>query len=166
MPPSEHSEQARLVKILRRTDIRFCSVPNGARVTVREAVKLKREGLTRGVPDILIFDPPPVDPGSLTPRGQLVYQALMALPEPERLQVARAAGVAPGVAPEMKRVDGGSGASAAQIKWGRALRELGWEWEPLAGWRRAVAWLEGLGYDLTPTRPAATATSTRTRTRK
>ncbi len=58
--PTEHQEQARLVKTLRAIKIDgrkllFCAVPNGVRTSVQQAMKLKREGLERHVPDILIF---------------------------------------------------------------------------------------------------------------
>lgn len=58
--PTEHQEQARLVKILRSVKVEgrkllFCAVPNGVRTSIQQAMKLRREGLERHVPDLLIF---------------------------------------------------------------------------------------------------------------
>jgi hypothetical protein len=56
---SELSEQIFVVRELRKRKVVFCSVPNGGRRDLREASKLKASGVEAGVPDILIFDPPP-----------------------------------------------------------------------------------------------------------
>lgn len=56
---SELSEQIVLVTELRKRKILFCSVPNGGFRGKREAVRLKMSGVEKGVPDLLIFDPPP-----------------------------------------------------------------------------------------------------------
>ena len=56
---SELSEQIVLVSELRKRKIVFCSVPNGGYRGKREAVRLKMSGVEKGVPDLLIFDPPP-----------------------------------------------------------------------------------------------------------
>lgn len=58
--PIEHQEQARLVKILRSVKVDgrkllFCAVPNGAHTSIQQAVKLRREGLEKHAPDLLIF---------------------------------------------------------------------------------------------------------------
>jgi hypothetical protein len=61
--PSEHQEQAAVVGWLRAHGIDFFSVPNGAslagdvRGRARQMVKLKAEGLTPGVPDLMITTP-------------------------------------------------------------------------------------------------------------
>ena len=59
---SELSEQIALVAELRKRKIVFCSVPNGGLRKKGEAVRLKMSGVERGVPDLLIFDPPPLQP--------------------------------------------------------------------------------------------------------
>ena len=59
---SELSEQIALVAELRKRKIVFCSVPNGGLRKKGEAVRLKMSGVERGVPDLLIFDPPPLHP--------------------------------------------------------------------------------------------------------
>lgn len=40
----------------------WCHVPNGEKRTEAVGRKLKRLGVKRGVPDVLIFDPPPAYP--------------------------------------------------------------------------------------------------------
>jgi hypothetical protein len=61
--PSEHQEQAAVVEWLRAHGIDFFSVPNGAslagdsRGRARQMAKLKAEGLTPGVPDLIITTP-------------------------------------------------------------------------------------------------------------
>ena len=57
---SELSAQIRIVRDLRRAKILFCAVPNGGRRDRRTAIMLKASGTVAGVPDLLIFDPPPV----------------------------------------------------------------------------------------------------------
>lgn len=58
----EHDEQVLVVRYLRSASHVFCAIPNGARTSIRTAVKLKAEGLEKGAPDILIFDAPPNEP--------------------------------------------------------------------------------------------------------
>lgn len=60
MVPSEASEQMALVRWLRRRKLVFCHVPNGGLRRKSEARKLKAMGTQAGVPDILVFSPPPV----------------------------------------------------------------------------------------------------------
>nr|CAB4128814.1 VRR-NUC domain containing protein [uncultured Caudovirales phage] len=57
---SEHGEQAALVRRLRKARLRFAAMVNGAHVTKKQAAKLVAEGLEKGAPDIVIFDPPPL----------------------------------------------------------------------------------------------------------
>ena len=40
----------------------WCHVPNGGKRDLLEAKKLKAMGVKPGVPDIMIFDPPPASP--------------------------------------------------------------------------------------------------------
>jgi hypothetical protein len=56
---SEHFEQVQVAKALRRAGLVFCAVPNGGFRVTREAGRLKAEGVQKGVPDLLIFTPPP-----------------------------------------------------------------------------------------------------------
>ena len=41
----------------RTRDVLFCAVPNGGKRGAREAALLKAEGVSAGVPDILVFEP-------------------------------------------------------------------------------------------------------------
>jgi hypothetical protein len=52
--PTEDEEQITLATWLTKQGIRFYAIPNGGRRNLREAVKLKRTGLSPGVPDICI----------------------------------------------------------------------------------------------------------------
>jgi len=56
--PSELSEQIRLVARLERAGIVFFHVPNGGRRSRVEAITLKKSGVRRGVPDLVIPVPP------------------------------------------------------------------------------------------------------------
>lgn len=60
---TEHDAQVRVVKALRRQGVLFCAVPNGGLRQKFSAVRLKREGVVPGVPDLLIFTLPPEVPG-------------------------------------------------------------------------------------------------------
>lgn len=57
--PSEHQEQAVVVRWMQSHGINFFAVPNGVYCTARQKHKLKAEGLVRGVADLIIVDPPP-----------------------------------------------------------------------------------------------------------
>lgn len=54
--PTEHQEQSAFVEWfeLQYPHIRLFSVPNGIRTGFKQALKAKREGMKRGVPDIFI----------------------------------------------------------------------------------------------------------------
>lgn len=52
--PSEHFEQVTVVRVLDRAGIAYFAVPNGGERKLREAVKLKREGVTEGAPDLVM----------------------------------------------------------------------------------------------------------------
>lgn len=116
--PTEHQEQARLVKELRSArvngrQILFCAVPNGVRTSVRQAVKLKREGLERHVPDLLIFTRSPKN-GRPT-------------------------------AIEMKRV-AGSAIAVGQVEYLVNLEAEGWNTAFCKGADKAHGYLKELGY--------------------
>ena len=86
------------------------------RMHVAIARKLKRIGVKRGVPDVLIFSPPPC-----MPRAR-------------------------GVAIELKRSDGGKGPSPEQSAWLDDLDKLGWVAFVANGAAAAIAELQRLGF--------------------
>lgn len=53
--PSESAEQKALVARLRKEDIPFYAVPNGADVEPHHRARLKEEGLENGVSDLVIL---------------------------------------------------------------------------------------------------------------
>jgi hypothetical protein len=57
--PSELSEQMALCRQLTLAGLCFCAVPNGGLRDKRTAKMLSLSGVRAGVPDLLIFDPPP-----------------------------------------------------------------------------------------------------------
>lgn len=120
--PSELSEQITLVAKLRKAGILFCAVPNGLEVANQRAARMgKASGTQAGVPDLLIFDPPPNHPECC------------------------------GTALEMKRVGGKfSDIRPNQREWLAALGCRGWRTEVGFGARDAVGKLRALGYDLSP----------------
>lgn len=60
--PPEEAEHMALVQWLELHAIRYTHVPNEGLHKVQYRVKQKRLGVKPGVPDILIFDPPPACP--------------------------------------------------------------------------------------------------------
>jgi hypothetical protein len=64
--PSEHIIQARLLKILvwaARPEIKIVSVPNAGKRSFIAAAKLKAEGMTAGIPDLMVLFP--IDQGAI-----------------------------------------------------------------------------------------------------
>lgn len=59
---SEEAEQRVLVAWLTIRGVVFAHVPNGGHRAISEARRLKAMGVMPGIPDILIFDPPPNRP--------------------------------------------------------------------------------------------------------
>ncbi len=57
--PTEEKEQRTVVEWLRLAGVLFTHVPNGGFRTKTEAGILKALGVSKGCPDLLIFDPPP-----------------------------------------------------------------------------------------------------------
>ena len=55
---SEHEVQKTAVALLRKARVRFFAVPNGGLRSKHTALKLWQEGVQRGVPDLVIIDPP------------------------------------------------------------------------------------------------------------
>jgi len=60
--PTEEQEQLALVQWLELHKIRYTHVPNEGKHKVQYRAKQKRLGVKPGVPDILIFDRPPLSP--------------------------------------------------------------------------------------------------------
>ena len=60
--PTEASVQMAIVRRLRRSRLLFCAVPNGGKRSRATAKSLKAQGVTAGVPDLLIFESPPSFP--------------------------------------------------------------------------------------------------------
>ena len=117
--PSESSEQIMLVKHLDRTPLLYCAVPNGGLRDKRAARMMVMEGVKRGVPDMLFFDPPPLHPECI------------------------------GMAVELKRTDGvPSDISPRQTVWLDRLRKRGWYATVAYGYLDAVAQLRKAGYAL------------------
>jgi hypothetical protein len=52
--PTEDYEQIKLAVWLTKQKIKFYAIPNGGRRNLLEAMKLKRAGVQRGVPDICV----------------------------------------------------------------------------------------------------------------
>lgn len=55
---SEHEVQKTAVSLLRKAGVRFFAVPNGGLRGKHTALKLWQEGVEKGVPDLVIIDPP------------------------------------------------------------------------------------------------------------
>lgn len=53
--PLEDEEQKALALHLNRLGVLWCHVPNGGKRSARVGAELKRQGVKRGVPDVLIF---------------------------------------------------------------------------------------------------------------
>ena len=53
--PSEHNEQVALVRKLRSLGYFVAAVPNGGKRDVREASRMKQEGVVAGVPDLFVL---------------------------------------------------------------------------------------------------------------
>ena len=127
MSASETSEQIALVRVLRRSLIRFCAVPNGGWRNRVEANRLRTAGVEPGVPDLLIFDPPPCAEVCPCCKRPLVV----------------------GLGLEMKRADGvPSDVSQAQQDWLEALDVRGWATAVGYGAVGTLHKLKALGYSL------------------
>ena len=117
--PLEQHEQEDVVRVLRAKGICFCAVPNGGRRDHRTAVALVKGGVEKGVPDLLIFDPPPHQRGGV------------------------------GVALEMKRVNSRpSEVRKEQKEWLAKLEARGWVSIVGKGADDALKQLRGLGYEV------------------
>ena len=114
--PHEQAEQQTLAAWLDWHGIRWCHIPNEGKKTVAYHAKMKRQGLKSGVPDVLIFDPPPMYPADFV-----------------------------GAVIELKRVKGGT-VSPEQRYWLAELELRRWKCTVAKGAGAAIEWLESLGY--------------------
>lgn len=111
---TEDQEQTNLATYLDWRGLQWCHVPNGGSRNVIEATKLKRMGVKKGVPDILIFD-------------QCIHDGLHYT----------------GVAIELKRQNGGR-VTQEQNYWHAALDARGWLVRVCKGADQAREFLAGL----------------------
>lgn len=95
---SEHDVQKIVVSLLRKAGVCFFAVPNGGLRTKHTAMKLWQEGVQKGVPDLLILDPP---------RGTAAQGWV-------------------GTAIEIKRAKGGR-VSPEQLQWIKAFADRDWK---------------------------------------
>jgi hypothetical protein len=116
--PDESNEQMTVVDWLRVHRIRFTATANGIYTHPVSMSRMKRLGVAVGLPDILIFDRPP-----MCIDGKLFI----------------------GAAIEMKRRKGGV-LSPEQREWISALSELGWACVVAKGCDEALSFLSSLGY--------------------
>ena len=117
--PTEHSEQVVVVRQLRDLGLLLCSIPNGGRRGRVMGAKLVREGMSKGAPDLLIFDAPPAHPGKV------------------------------GTALEMKREGATkSTVRPEQRRWLAHLEERGWHTLVGYGAKDALKKLKDAGYDV------------------
>ncbi len=63
--PTEEAEQAAVCLWLNARRVLYCAVPNGGYRHIKTAARLKQQGVKAGVPDLLIFDPPPKYKGAV-----------------------------------------------------------------------------------------------------
>ena len=115
-PPSESQEQIAVVRWLRTHNVDHFAVPNGAKVSHRQRNKLIKEGLTSGVADLIITDPPPAAKGVVV------------------------------VALEMKKRTGGSLRAIQREWLSRHQNKRGWRCIVAYGAQEAIVKLQELGY--------------------
>lgn len=114
---TELQHQAVVVSLLRQVNLLFASVPNGHVRSKMQSIQAYQEGVSAGIPDLLIFTRPPVRPS------------------------------APGVALEMKREGATHHAVRPEQRvWHDNLRAAGWYVIVAYGSVDAVAKLKTLGY--------------------
>jgi hypothetical protein len=116
--PTEAQEQEVLVMWLQLHGILHHHSPNEGKHAVQYRVKQQRLGVSKGFPDLLIFDSPKMD----------CYH-----------------GPCMGIAIELKRRKGGR-TSAEQKAWLNDLEQRGWLARVCNGADEAIAWLRELGF--------------------
>ena len=114
--PTEHQEQCVVARWLDLRGVLYAHPPNGGHRSATVGARLKQAGTKPGLPDLLIFDPPP--------RAQAVGVAI----EMKRV----------GASP--------STVSRHQRAWLAALEERGWVALVARGAAEAIGALEALGY--------------------
>ena len=119
MSESESDIQKRLSCALDELGVLWTATANGGRRDRRTAASLKKQGVKRGVPDILIFDPPPSGVGS----GLAI-----------ELKRPRESGRARGRVSEHQRI------------WCERLRACGWRAEIAYGYDHALEIIKSAGY--------------------
>jgi hypothetical protein len=115
---TERDEQKVLAQWLDLIGVLWCHAPNEARRSYRLAASLRAQGLKAGVPDVLIFSPPPD----------------------------RQACPAVGCAVELKAASGRTEISDCQLAWIEALRAVGWHAFVAHGADDAIRRLQRAGY--------------------
>jgi hypothetical protein len=123
-PPSEADIQKELAKILDQAHLLWTATANGGKRDKRTAAALKAQGLKPGVPDVLIFTPPPSGIG--------IGLAI---------ELKREAGYGK----QRGRL------SPHQRIWLEELRALGWRAEVAYGLDHALEILRGAGYNIPST---------------
>ena len=119
--PTEHSEQVVVVGQLRQAGVLVCAIPIAGRRGKVAGAKLVREGMSKGAPDLLIFDAPPALDGKV------------------------------GTALEMKREGATkSTVRPEQRRWLEKLSERGWHTLVGYGAKDALKKLKDAGYDVRP----------------
>ena len=116
MSLSEDGEQTLLASWLDAFNILWTHPPNEAMCTPQYRRKRARLGVKPGVPDVLIFTPPPRNPAVR------------------------------GVAIELKRRFGKSRPTVHQTRWLEDLGACEWLTSVAYGAEEAISWLERLGY--------------------
>lgn len=119
--PTEADIQKTLVSYLDHANLLWTATANGGKRDKRTAAGLKAQGVKAGVPDILIFTPPPTGVGSGL-----------------ALELKRDAGYGR----QRGRL------STHQRIWLEELRALGWRAEVVYGLDHALEILRSCGYDL------------------
>jgi len=122
-PPTEADIQRDLAKALDAANLLWTATANGGKRDKRTAAALKAQGLKPGVPDVLIFTPPPSGIG----RGMA-------------LELKRDSGQGK----QRGRL------SPHQRIWLEELRALGWRAEVAYGYDHALEILRGAGYIISP----------------
>lgn len=118
----EDEIQIELASRLDAAGILWCHVPNEGRCSKREGGRRKARGVKAGVPDFLIFDPPPASESEF-------------------------AGGRAGAALEIKREDESPSAwKPHQRKWAADLAARGWATAVAYGLDAALAQLRAWGY--------------------
>ena len=137
---TETQESIDFARWLRRRGLAFCHVPNEGKRGRVEAVTLKRMGVSAGVPDFLIFAPPPIFTlGWVRPTTPRLPTTSRTIDGDGFFIRACAVGV------EMKRSRGGR-LSDAQKAWLSTLEARGWVAFSAAGCAEAVARMKALGF--------------------